>query len=125
MHPITGYLVVFAGAGLGGTLRHAVNRVVVPASAFPWSTLTVNVTGSLAIGVLAGWFALRGEASQTARLFLFTGILGGYTTFSAFSIEAALLWQRGQAWGAAGYACASVVASIAAVFLGMGIARSL
>ena len=83
-------------------LRHAVNQ----ASAayfgvnFPWGTLFVNVVGSLAMGLLAGWFAFRGEGGQLLRLFLATGILGGFTTFSAFSIDAALLWERGQSAGA-------------------------
>jgi fluoride exporter len=120
------YLVVFLGAGLGGALRHAVNIAAARLLGveFPWGTLAVNVLGSLAIGLVAGWFALRGEASEPWRLFLATGLLGGFTTFSAFSLDVALLYERG-ALGAAGlYVLASVGLSIAAVFAGLALARS-
>jgi CrcB protein len=120
-----GYLIVFLGAGLGGALRHAINRVaLVRGSTIPWHTFVVNVTGSLAIGLLAGWFAFRGESSQTLRLFLTTGILGGYTTFSAFSLDAALLWERGQVLNAALYVGGVVTLSILSVFLGLAAMRA-
>jgi CrcB protein len=125
MSSFFGYLVVFLGAGAGGVLRHAVNRTALFfASPFPWSTLVINVTGCLAMGLLAGWLAFRGESGQTLRLFLATGILGGYTTFSAFSLDAALLWERGQFWGAAFYVGGSVVLSIASMFVGLAVMRS-
>jgi fluoride exporter len=118
------YVVVFVGAGIGGALRHAVNRLALSISAtFPWGTLAVNVTGCLIMGMLVGWLSLKGESSQTTRLFLTTGILGGYTTFSAFSLDAALLWERGQIGEAVFYVASSVVLSIACLFLGLALMR--
>jgi CrcB protein len=125
MSHLLGYFVVFFGAGVGGVLRHAVNRAALSFGAtFPWGTLAVNLTGCLAMGLFAGWLAFRGDSGQTLRLFLTTGILGGYTTFSAFSLDAALLWERGQFWGAAFYVGGSVVLSIACVFVGLAAMRS-
>jgi CrcB protein len=120
-------MVVFCGAGLGGVLRHAANCAgLVLGVAFPWSTLFVNVTGCLIMGLLAGWFTFRGEGNgQAFRLFLTTGVLGGYTTFSAFSLDAALLWERGQLGLMALYVGSSVVATLVGVFAGLGIMRSL
>ncbi|HEY8565205.1 MAG TPA: fluoride efflux transporter CrcB [Beijerinckiaceae bacterium] len=121
------YLLVFLGAGLGGALRHGVNVGCAHSfgTAFPWGTLAVNVLGSLIMGLLAGWLALRaGEASsQPLRLFLLTGILGGFTTFSAFSLDTAVLWERGEAGLAAIYVVGSVVASLAALAIGLAAAR--
>ena len=126
MSVLFGYITVFFGAGIGGMLRLAANRAGILLSlSFPWSTLFVNVSGSLAIGLIAGWFALRGQGGQTLRLFLTTGVLGGYTTFSAFALDTALLWERGQTWGSAVYVTSSVVLSIAGVFLGLAIIRQL
>ncbi|MET0745587.1 MAG: fluoride efflux transporter CrcB [Microvirga sp.] len=120
---------VFLGAGIGGALRHAVNLGCARycGTAFPWGTLAVNVSGSLAMGILAGWLAFRtGETwSQAARLFLTTGILGGFTTFSAFSLDAALIWERGDTGAALAYVAASVVLSIGALFAGLAIVRGL
>lgn len=121
-----GYLLVFLGAGIGGTLRHLFNlasgRLFGPD--LPVSTLVVNVLGSLSIGCIAGYFATRGHSSQQLQLFLTTGILGGFTTFSAFSLEAALLWERGQTIGFMMFILASVVLSIAGVFAGLALVRS-
>lgn len=126
MRTLLGYLVVLAGAGLGGALRHGVNRAGMQlALPLPWSTLFINITGSLAMGLIAGWFAFRGEAGQTLRLFLTTGVLGGYTTFSTFSLDAALLWERGQAWHSALYIVASVALSFLGVFAGLALMRHL
>ena len=126
MSVLFGYITVFFGAGIGGLLRLAANRAGIYLSlSFPWSTLFVNVSGSLAIGLVAGWFALRSQAGQTLRLFLTTGVLGGYTTFSAFALDTALLWERGQAWGSVFYVASSVLLSIAGVFLGLAIIRQL
>jgi len=126
MSVLFGYITVFFGAGIGGMLRLAANRAGVHfALSFPWSTLCVNVSGSLAIGLIAGWFALRGQAGQTLRLFLTTGVLGGYTTFSAFALDTVLLWERGQAWRSAFYVLSSVLFSIAGAFLGLAIIRQL
>jgi CrcB protein len=124
-----GFLVVFLGAGLGGSLRHGVNLAAARllGTGFPDGTLFVNVAGSLAMGVLAGWFALKagGAPGQPWRLFLTTGVLGGFTTFSAFSLDAAALWERGEAAAALAYVLASVAASLGALFLGLALARHL
>lgn len=119
------YLIVFLGAGLGGALRHGVSL----ASArlfgldFPSGTLIINVVGSLAMGLIAEYLALKAGASQAWRLFLTTGILGGFTTFSAFSLDAALLWERGATGQAALYVAASAALSIAGLFFGMWLIR--
>lgn len=121
------WIIVFVGAGLGGALRHGVNLVAarVAGLEFPLGTLAVNVAGSLAMGLIAGWFALRSGASQEMRLFLATGVLGGFTTFSAFSLDAVLLWERGRVAAAAGYVAGSVVLSIAALIFGLMLVRRL
>ncbi len=92
---------------------------------FPWGTLAVNVVGSLLMGALAGWLALRaGESwTQPVRLFVATGILGGFTTFSAFSLDAALLWERGQGGAAAAYVASSLILSLAALAAGLYLVR--
>lgn len=125
---MTAYLIVFLGAGLGGALRHGVNVGCARwcGIEFPWGTVTVNVAGSLAMGLIAGWLAFRGAETwtQPLRLFLTTGILGGFTTFSAFSLDAMLLWERGQPLDAALYVAGSVVASIAALAAGLALVRT-
>ena len=125
MRAVYGFLLVFIGAGLGGALRHSANlaaaRLVGPD--LPVSTLLVNVLGSLTVGCLAGYFAVRGHATQAVQLFLTTGILGGFTTFSAFSLEAALLWERGQLINCVLFVLASVTLSIAGVFAGLFLMR--
>ncbi len=122
-----GYLLVFLGGGLGAMARHGMNVGIgrLLGAGFPHATLLVNVSGSLAMGLLAGWFALKGQAPQGLRLFLATGILGGYTTFSAFSLDAALLYQRGEIGLATLYVIASVAVSIAALFAGLWLVRAL
>ena len=119
------FLLVFLGGGLGAALRHGVNLISARwfGTAFPWHTLFENVSGSLVMGLLAGYFAMKGDASQHWRLFLTTGILGGYTTFSAFSLDAALLYQRGEVGLAALYVLASVALSIAGLFAGLALIR--
>jgi CrcB protein len=122
-----GYLIVFLGGGAGAALRHGMNLAAtrVLGTAFPYGTLIINVTGSLVMGLIAGYFALKGDASQHWRLFLTTGILGGYTTFSAFSLDAALLYERGEVGLSALYVVASVAVSIAGLFAGLAIVRSI
>jgi CrcB protein len=121
-----GYVVVFFGAGIGGAIRHGMNLLVprLVTTSFPLHTLVINILGSLTMGLIAEYFALRGELSQTWRLFLTTGILGGFTTFSAFSLDAALLYERGQLAAAVAYVVFSVVMSIGGLFLGLAIVRS-
>src|SRR3954451_23315581 len=112
------YVLVFIGGGLGSTLRHIVNMdsARVLGTAFPYHTFLINITGSTIMGLVAGYLAFKGEASQPWRLFLMTGVLGGYTTFSAFSLDAALLYERGEIGLAALYVLGSVVLSIAGLF---------
>jgi fluoride exporter len=121
------YLVVFFGAGIGGALRHGVNLFAARmlGTGFPFGTLAVNVSGSLTMGLLAGYFAFKGDLGQMWRLFLTTGVLGGFTTFSAFSLDAARLWERGDLWLAALYVFGSVAVSIGALFLGLWVVRTL
>jgi CrcB protein len=120
-----GYLIVFIGGGLGAALRHGVNLAMARllGGAFPFATLFENVTGSIVMGLLAGYFAFYGSAPQHWRLFLTTGILGGYTTFSAFSLDAALLYERGALGLAALYVLLSVGLSIGGLFAGLWIMR--
>jgi CrcB protein len=120
------YLIVFLGAGVGGALRHAVNIVSTRlfGLSFPYGTCIVNVVGSFAMGLLAGYFAFRPGMPQHMRLFLTTGILGGFTTFSTFSLDAAVLVERHAFGLAAGYVIGSVTAGLAALFLGLAVFRS-
>jgi fluoride exporter len=120
------YLIVFLGAGFGGALRHGVNIAAARllGTGFPFGTFAVNLLGSLAMGLIAEYFALRGDASQSWRLFLTTGILGGFTTFSAFSLDVALLWDRGQTGLALLYVAGSVLLAIAGLFLGLWTVRT-
>ena len=120
------YLIVFIGAGIGGALRHGVNVAATRlfGFGFPFGTLIVNVTGSFAMGLFAGYFAYRAGVPQHVRLFLTTGILGGFTTFSTFSLDAAVLIER-HAYGAAvGYVVGSVAAALAGLFFGLAVFRS-
>ena len=118
------YLIVFLGAGVGGALRQGVNAWAGRAFGlgFPFGTLIVNVLGSFVMGLLVGFFAYRaGLVPQHARLFLTTGILGGFTTFSAFSLDAALLFERHSYSMAMSYIVGSVFASLVALFLGLAL----
>jgi fluoride exporter len=119
------FLIVFLGGGLGATLRHGVNvtSARLLGTAFPYHTMFENVSGSFVMGVLAGYFAFRGSAPQHWQLFLTTGILGGYTTFSAFSLDAALLTERGEIALTAFYVAGSVVLAIGGLFAGLALVR--
>ena len=121
------YLLVFVGGGLGATLRYLINVTCARTlgTGFPWGTFIINITGSTVMGLIAGYLALKGEASQPWRLFLMTGILGGYTTFSAYSLDAALLYERGELGLAALYVTGSVVLSIAGLFAGLWLVRQM
>ena len=120
------YLIVFLGAGIGGALRHGVNLGAARLlnSGFPFGTLIVNVAGSLAMGLLAGYLAYRTGLNQHLRLFLTTGVLGGFTTFSAFSLDTVLLLERHAYGHAAVYVLASVAVSLIAVFVGLALFRT-
>jgi CrcB protein len=104
------YLLVFVGGGIGAALRHAVNRVAFAllGPSFPFGTLIVNVIGSFLMGVLAAALVARGETDQSLRLFLGTGVLGGFTTFSAFSLDAVVMWEKAEWLPLAAYLIGSV-----------------
>ena len=121
------FLIVFVGGGLGSALRHGVNRLSLAwfGPSFPIGTLFVNVAGSLAMGLLIGIFATMEPVSNNMRLFLATGVLGGFTTFSAFSLDALTLWERGAIGLAVLYVAASLLLSFAAVAAGFFLTRAL
>lgn len=121
------YLIVFLGAGLGGAARHGTNVLAgrLFGTDFPYGTLTANLLGSFLMAVIVEFFALRSGLSMHARLFLTTGVLGGYTTFSAFTLDTMLRIERGE-WLVAGlYVVASVLGSIAAFFAGLVLIRQI
>jgi len=120
-----GFLIVFLGGGLGAALRHGVNLLLARllGSGFNYATLFENVSGSFVMGLLVAYFAFKGDASQHWRLFLTTGILGGYTTFSAFSLDTILLYERGEPALAALYAVVSVVLSVGGLVAGLALVR--
>lgn len=118
-------LTVAAGGAAGSWLRFLVGRGFGPAHAFPWATLTVNAAGSFAMGLLAGWLARLGGAGESWRLLLGVGVLGGFTTFSAFSLDFALLVERGALGMAASYVAASLIAGFAGLFAGLYLMRAL
>ncbi len=121
------YVLVFIGGGLGSSLRHTLNVVCARAfgTAFPYHTFIINITGSIVMGLIAGYLAFKGAASQPWRLFLMTGVLGGYTTFSAFSLDTATLVERGEAGLALLYVLGSVALSIVGLFGGLALVRHL
>jgi fluoride exporter len=126
MNTTLGYVVVFVGGGLGAAARHWVNRttLAVVGPDYPAGTLIVNITGSIAMGMLVSWFAFRGETTTAGeRLFLTTGVLGGFTTFSAFALDTRLMWERHDVVTALIYAGASVILSILGLIVGMFIVR--
>lgn len=110
-------LYVFLGGGLGAWLRFAAGRLL-PSDSFPWATLSVNVIGSFAMGLLAAWLARAGGAEEL-RLLLGVGLLGGFTTFSAFSLEIVQLAQRGSLGLAGLYVALSLAGGVAALFVGL------
>jgi len=121
-------LLLFASVGgaIGAGLRFLVNEAFAARGllAFPWATLTVNVLGSFIMGVCAAMFVHRSHLSPELRTFVLTGVLGGFTTFSAFSMDVARLFEVGESTSALVYILSSVVVSIAAVFLGLWVARA-
>lgn len=119
------WLLVFVGGGLGAMARHSVNRAGLDmlGPGFPWWTMAVNISGSFLIGLLAGLFGTW-ETGQDMRMFLITGVLGGYTTFSAFSLDALTLWERGAFQQAGIYVLGSVILSLLAAALGLMVTRA-
>lgn len=118
---------VALGGAIGAALRHLVGQLSMRylGLSFPWGTLFVNVVGSMAMGLLIAWLARRSGTPAEVRLFLATGVLGGFTTFSAFSLDVAFLWERGEMAAAVSYVLVSVMVSIAALFAGLWLMRSL
>ncbi len=115
--------VVAIGGAIGAAARYQVGLLTIrwfgPEAQFPWGTLTVNVIGSLIMGALLGWFARGGGDSENLRVFLIAGLMGGFTTFSAFSAELVTMVHRGQGLLALGYGSASVIAGMAAFLIGL------
>ena len=125
---IKSILVVALGGAIGASLRHmsGIMAIRMLGLSFPYGTLFVNIFGSLLMGIFIAWLAKRaGGSSNELRLFFATGVLGGFTTFSAFSLDVANMLERGQIANALGYITASVVFSIAAILIGLWIGRSL
>jgi CrcB protein len=120
---------VALGGAIGALLRYQTGRLLThwlgpnTVTAFPWATLTVNVIGSLAMGLLAGYLARHGQGGEPWRLFLGVGVLGGFTTFSAFSLELMVLIERGQAAQGLIYAAVSVLAGLTALYVGLILMR--
>lgn len=121
------FFIVAMGGALGAGLRHLVNIAVLrlAGSGFPWSTLAVNIAGSFAMGLFVEMLARRFGGSAELRLFVATGILGGFTTFSAFSFDIAVLYDRGAIGSAVFYVSASLVMAVLALFFGMWLGKSL
>ena len=127
--PFIASLHVAVGGAIGAVLRYQVGRALTywlgpnVVTAFPWATLTVNVLGSFAMGLLAGFLARYGQGGEQARLLLGVGLLGGFTTFSAFSLEMMLLIERGQATQGFIYGTVSVFAGLSALYIGLIVMR--
>jgi len=124
---MTNFLIVFLGGGLGAGMRHlsglAALRLLGPG--YPWGTLIVNVAGSLAMGVLIALLGRKFQATNEIRLLIATGFIGGFTTFSAFSLDVVVMWERGAIVIAGIYILASVVLSVLALFAGLWLVRSM
>lgn len=121
------FLLIALGGGLGSAARHGVNQICLRLFGpdFPWGTLSVNLIGSLLIGLLAGYFTYLSDWPQSVRTFSIVGFLGGFTTFSAFSLDGVLLWERGAFSQMAAYIAASVLISLLATGAGLLLVRSL
>ncbi len=122
-----GFLIVFIGGGLGAALRHGVNLVSARllGTGFNYATIIENVSGSFVMGLLIAYFAFKGGVPQHWRLFLTTGVLGGYTTFSAFSLDTILLYERGELGLAALYVVVSVALSVGGLLAALVLMRHL
>lgn len=125
--PETAHLFVFLGGGIGAALRHGFNLAFARllGNAFPHAMLFEKVSGSIVMGMLVGYFAFKAGITQHWQLFLTTGILGGYTTFSTFSLDVALLYGRGELGLAALYVALSVALSVGGLFAGLALVRDL
>ncbi|MEQ1753016.1 MAG: fluoride efflux transporter CrcB [Micropepsaceae bacterium] len=117
--------IIGAGGAIGAVCRYLLASQIaqVAGTQFPWGILIVNVLGGFAMGVIAELGALSLGMSQETKSFLTTGVLGGFTTFSAFSLDTALLIERGDIMNAAAYVLSSVIGSVAALFVGLYLIR--
>ncbi len=122
-----GFLLVFIGGGIGSALRHGSALVAARwfGTGLPYGTLFVNIFGSFVMGLITEYWALKSGLPQPVRLFLTTGIIGGFTTFSTFSLDTAVLWERGQSLATLAYVLGSVVVSIGALVAGLAVVRTL
>jgi CrcB protein len=118
-------LLVMAGGAIGAALRYQLGRASLRllGPGWPWGTFAANLIGALCMGLLAGWLAARAQGGESIRLFIAVGLLGGFTTFSAFSLETMLMIERGEWMAASGYALVSVAGSVGALLLGLSIMR--
>ncbi len=130
LSPLAASLHVALGGAIGAVLRYQLGRGLTAwlgpqtVMAFPWATLAANVIGSLAMGLLFGWMAKHGPAeSEQMRLLLGVGLMGGFTTFSAFSLEMMMLIERGQAMTAVSYSLVSILAGLTALYVGLIVMR--
>jgi CrcB protein len=125
---MTNLFLVMGGGAVGAALRYQLGRFagqIAPGTSWPWSTFAANLIGGFAMGLLAGWLARGGAgAGEPMRLLLGVGLLGGFTTFSAFSLETLLMIERGQAALALAYALTSVIGAVGALALGLTLMRS-
>ena len=127
--PLLASLHVALGGAIGSVLRYQAGRWITwwlgpqAVTQFPWATLAVNAVGSVLMGVLAGWLARHGPGGEEMRLLLGVGVLGGFTTFSAFSLEMVLLMQRGQLGFAALYLILSVALGVTGLIFGLAVMR--
>jgi fluoride exporter len=118
-------ILVMAGGAVGSALRYSLGRALpISSGGWPWATFAANVMGGFAMGLLAAWLLRAGDAGEPIRLLLGVGLLGGFTTFSAFSLEILQMIERGAAGMAFGYAAASVILSLAGVFAGLNAGRA-
>lgn len=118
---------VMAGGAIGSLARYQFGRLSMRlfGMAWPWGTLGVNIIGGLLMGLFAGWLAARAQGGEAIRVFFAVGVLGGFTTFSSFSLETMLMIERGEWASALGYVLVSVLVSVAALGLGLGLVRAL
>lgn len=121
------YLLVMLGGALGSAARYSVGRLTLGAFGpnWPWGTLAVNIVGGLAMGLLAGFLARAGTGGENWRLLIGVGLLGGFTTFSAFTLELVDMIERGQAMAGIGYVLVSVIGAALALFAGLMAVRTL